>query len=107
MFFTKERDSLLFQVITGVDVGMRGMCVGDKRTLTIQPEWGYGSKGFPGKIPANSVLNFDVELAGIERPGGDKAYIGDLTQPPRGRGADKGGVLDPKVKVWRRAHPGF
>lgn len=32
------------------------MCPGDKRTLTIQPEWGYGSRGM-GPIPADSVLS--------------------------------------------------
>jgi FK506-binding protein 2 len=31
------------------------MCPGEKRTLTIQPEWAYGSRGM-GPIPANSVL---------------------------------------------------
>ena len=31
------------------------MCPGEKRTLTIQPEWGYGERGM-GPIPANSVL---------------------------------------------------
>lgn len=40
------------------------MCPGEKRTLTIQPEWGYGDKGM-GPIPAGSVLKFETELVGI------------------------------------------
>jgi hypothetical protein len=32
------------------------MCPGEKRKLTIQPDWAYGSRGV-GPIPANSVLS--------------------------------------------------
>ncbi|KAK4984113.1 Peptidyl-prolyl cis-trans isomerase fpr2 [Elasticomyces elasticus] len=52
------------QVIKGWDQGLLDMCVGEKRTLTIQPEWGYGDRGM-GPIPANSVLVFETELMGI------------------------------------------
>ncbi|KXL50855.1 hypothetical protein M433DRAFT_7785 [Acidomyces richmondensis BFW] len=52
------------QVIKGWDEGLLDMCIGEKRKLTIQPEWGYGSKGM-GPIPANSVLVFETELVGI------------------------------------------
>ena len=40
------------------------MCPGEKRTLIIQPEWGYGARGM-GPIPANSVLKFETELVSI------------------------------------------
>lgn len=53
------------QVIAGWDEGLVGMKVGDKKTLTIPPEKGYGSRAV-GPIPANSTLIFDVELVGIE-----------------------------------------
>jgi len=52
------------QVIRGWDEGLLNMCIGEKRKLTIQPEWGYGSGGM-GPIPANSVLIFETELVGI------------------------------------------
>ena len=44
------------QVIKGWDEGLLDMCPGDKRTLRIEPEYGYGERGM-GPIPAKSVLS--------------------------------------------------
>ncbi|KIW07027.1 uncharacterized protein PV09_01921 [Verruconis gallopava] len=52
------------QVIKGWDEGLLDMCPGEKRKLTIQPEWAYGSRSM-GPIPANSVLIFETELVSI------------------------------------------
>ncbi len=53
------------RVIAGWELGLLGMKVGEKRTLTIAPELGYGAQGFPGVIPQNATLIFDVELVAI------------------------------------------
>ncbi|OCK89901.1 FK506-binding protein 2 precursor [Cenococcum geophilum 1.58] len=53
------------QVIKGWDQGLLDMCPGEKRTLTIQPEWAYGDKGV-GPIPGGSVLIFETELVAIQ-----------------------------------------
>lgn len=52
-------------VIQGWEQGFLGAKVGEKRTLTIPAEMGYGARAV-GSIPANSTLIFDVELVAIK-----------------------------------------
>lgn len=47
--------------IKGLDIALSNAHIGEKSTIVIAPEWGYGDKE-KGIIPANSVLYYDVEL---------------------------------------------
>jgi FKBP-type peptidyl-prolyl cis-trans isomerase FkpA len=53
------------QVIAGWDLGVAKMKVGDKVKLTIPPELAYGRDGYPGAIPPDSTLVFEIELLAI------------------------------------------
>lgn len=54
------------QVIKGWDEGIKKMSIGERAMLTCSPDFGYGVKGYPGVIPPNSTLIFDVELVGLQ-----------------------------------------
>jgi cyclophilin family peptidyl-prolyl cis-trans isomerase len=56
------------RVIPGWTTALQLMSPGDKWILTIPSELAYGEKGSGSKIPANSVLIFEVELISFRAP---------------------------------------
>lgn len=60
----------LSQVIPGWTEALQLMPVGSKYRITIPPALAYGENG-AGPIPGNSVLIFEVNLLGIEKPQAD------------------------------------
>ncbi len=54
------------RVIAGWDEGIALMKKGEKATLVIPPDLGYGPRGAGGVIPPNAYLIFDVELVDIK-----------------------------------------
>lgn len=53
------------QVIAGWDQGIDMLQEGDKATLFVPAEMGYGREGYPPEIPGNSELIFYVELVKV------------------------------------------
>lgn len=90
-------------VITGVDKAMRGLCVGEKRRMTIHPDWAYGQRGVPGTIPPSAVLVFDVQLLSIEKPDGTKDVFD--SNPKKSKTESESDIE--KLKVWRKEHPAY
>lgn len=61
----KPFDFKLGQVIAGWQEAIKLLNQGGKGTFIIPSHLAYGTKGFPGAIPPNSVLRFEVELLEI------------------------------------------
>lgn len=50
----------------GWDVGLDGICIGERRRLIVPPVLAYGSTGVPRRgIPPNSTLQYDITLISI------------------------------------------
>ncbi|CAM9654311.1 unnamed protein product, partial [Phaeothamnion confervicola] len=50
----------------GWDVGLFGMCVGERRRLTVPPVLAYGQQGLRRRnIPPDATLVYDVELVSV------------------------------------------
>ncbi|CAI5789967.1 peptidyl-prolyl cis-trans isomerase FKBP10 [Podarcis lilfordi] len=70
------------RLITGMDRGLQGMCVNERRHLIVPPHLGYGSIGVAGLIPPDTTLYFDVILLDIWNKE-DKLQITTVSKPQR------------------------
>ncbi|MBQ9631084.1 MAG: peptidylprolyl isomerase [Treponema sp.] len=50
------------QMIPGFDIMVQDMQSGEKRTIVLPPDLAYGERGYPGVIPENAYIVFDVSL---------------------------------------------
>jgi FKBP-type peptidyl-prolyl cis-trans isomerase len=48
------------------NAGVPGMQVGGKRLLLVPPQMAYGERAIDDVIPANSSMQFIIELVGLE-----------------------------------------
>ena len=55
------------KIIAGMDRGLIGTCIGERRRITIPPHLAYGKEGVDDKIPPDSTLVFYIKLLNIER----------------------------------------
>jgi peptidylprolyl isomerase len=67
VFGASQEDELisLDETIPGFSQGIVGMREGEKRTIYIHPDLGYGTSGY---LPPNSLLVFDIELVKANAP---------------------------------------
>lgn len=54
------------KVIDGLDKGLRGMCVGERRVVIVPPHLGHGERGASG-VPGSAVLRFELELEHLQK----------------------------------------
>lgn len=67
VFGSAKEDEMisLDETIPGFTKGLIGMKEGEKRTLFIHPDLGYGTNGY---LPPNSLLTFEVEIIKANNP---------------------------------------
>ncbi|ESO83162.1 hypothetical protein LOTGIDRAFT_101671, partial [Lottia gigantea] len=70
----QQRDPISFtlgagRVIPGWEQGILGMCVGEKRLLTIPPQLAYGKRGVAPQIPPDATIIFETELMSLKPKG--------------------------------------
>ncbi|KAM6913849.1 peptidyl-prolyl cis-trans isomerase FKBP10-like [Lycodopsis pacificus] len=54
------------KVIPGLERGLGGMCVGERREVVVPPHWGHGEDG-AGEVPRSAVLFFELELVELKK----------------------------------------
>ena len=100
---SKEEQRIhLDDTVTGFKKGIVGMKEGEKRTLFIHPDFGYGKDGYI--LPPNSVLVFDVEVIKANSPAKAETNlnaISEQTKPtkPTDEIAQSPDKLDSKKEV--------
>ncbi|KAL6103202.1 fkbp10 [Pungitius sinensis] len=72
LLYSSDNDTTSFttlgtnKVILGLEEGLFGMCLGEKREVVIPPHWGHGENG-AGEVPKSAVLFFELELVELTK----------------------------------------
>ena len=69
------------RIIPGMDRGLVGTCLWERRRISFPPHLGYGARGVGDTIPPDSSLVFYIRLIKIERVSASVAVI-YLPPPP-------------------------
>jgi len=64
------------KVIPGLEMGMKDMCLDEKRQIVIPPHLAYGRGGVEGVIPPDATLRFDVTLTLISELEDEPNFLG-------------------------------
>ncbi|XP_069777157.1 peptidyl-prolyl cis-trans isomerase FKBP9-like isoform X2 [Narcine bancroftii] len=67
-------------LIQGMDEGLLGMCMGERRTIIVPPFLGYRDQGDGGSIPGSAVLIFHIHVIDAHNPS-DKIKIKTYHKP--------------------------
>uniref|UniRef100_A0A8C6WFZ3 peptidylprolyl isomerase n=1 Tax=Neogobius melanostomus TaxID=47308 RepID=A0A8C6WFZ3_9GOBI len=68
------------RLLSGLDRGLEGMCVNERRKISVPPHLAFGTVGAGSVIPPNAVLVYDVLLLDIWNKD-DKVQIRTLYRP--------------------------
>jgi len=97
IFGTSQEDEpiSLDETIPGFTKGLIGMKEGEKRTLYIHPDMGYGASG---SLPPNSLLCFEVEVVKANAPQSEPAdALSSITPKQKGNPEIAGPTDDVKA----------
>lgn len=88
VFGSSKEDELisLDEAIPGLKKGVIGMKEGEKRTLYIHPDLGYGTHGY---LPPNSLLTFEVEIVKAHAPQNQEANSLSSALPQKGKSSSE------------------
>ncbi|XP_062860055.1 peptidyl-prolyl cis-trans isomerase FKBP10-like [Trichomycterus rosablanca] len=67
-------------VISGMDKGLQGVCMGERRRITMPPHLAYGQQGAGKEIPGSAVLVFDIHVIDFHNPK-DSVQVDVVSKP--------------------------
>ena len=75
-----------------------GMCVGEKRTLVLPPDYAFGDQGVGDKVPPGATVKFEVELMDIK----ERTDVNVFEQIDQDGSGD---ITFEELETWFSTHP--